>query len=330
MNDDVYNALQISLNGSKVSRKVVGLRISSLPPGDVLIRVHYSALNYKDALSANGDKGVTKNYPHTPGIDAAGVVVDSKTKMFDKGDHVFVTGFDLGMNTSGGFGEYIRVPAKWVFRVNEGADLKYMMTLGTAGFTAAMGLYKLKILHKLKGKKILVTGATGGVGSIAVKLFSSQGFSVIASTGKNDKHDFLKDIGASEIISRNEVIDKSDKGLLKGRWDGVFDTVGGDTLSTVLRQTNTDGAVVTCGNVAGADFNGTVYPFILRNISLYGVASAETEMNLRQKIWKQLVSEWKLKFKKSFVKEVTLNSIGPEIDNILRGEICGRVVLKMI
>ena len=218
-------------------RKVVEREVSSLPEGDVLIQVHYSSLNYKDALSATGNKGVTRTYPHTPGIDAAGVVVSSEDATIKAGDQVIVAGYDLGMNTSGGFGEYIRVPSSWVVPLPEGMSLKESMMYGTAGFTAALSVYKL-IGAGVKPSMgdVLVAGATGGVGSVAVSILSKLGFNVVGATGKMEEEDMLLRLGAKKVIHRAELNDESGRPMLKGIYAGVIDTVGGHMLETALKQ----------------------------------------------------------------------------------------------
>ena len=233
-----FKAYLVSKDKSgKTTSSIVNRTINDLPPGDVIIKVVYSSLNYKDALSATGNPGVTKNYPHVPGIDAAGKVVSSESEEFKIGDEVLVTGYDLGTNTDGGYSEYSRVPSEWVVPLPQNLSLKESMILGTAGFTAAVGVQLLlkNELHSEMGE-VLVTGATGGVGCIAVSILASEGFSVVACTGKKDAHEFLKTLGASRIIDRTEIDDKSERPLLKSIWAGGVDTVGGNTLTTLLKS----------------------------------------------------------------------------------------------
>jgi putative YhdH/YhfP family quinone oxidoreductase len=325
-----FKAMVVSeLEGNIFSREIVDREFSSLPEGDVLINVKYSSLNYKDALSATGNKGVTRKYPHTPGIDAAGIVVESNNDSFKAGDEVIVTGYDLGMNTSGGFGEYIRVPAEWIVKLPEKLSLKECMIYGTAGFTAALSIYKLLAAGvKPSDGEILVTGATGGVGSIAVGILNKLEYTVIASTGKIEAKDKLLKMGAKDIILREDLDDKSGRILLKTRWAGVIDTVGGNMLSTALKTTKYDGCVTTCGNAASAEFDTTVYPFILRGISLLGVDSVQCPMQLRLKLWDLLAGEWKLDNLEENAEEVTLEKLNSKIDLILQGKIVGRTVVK--
>src|SRR5262245_26991337 len=228
----------------KFVREITQKALSELPGGELIVEVKYSSLNYKDALSASGNKGVTRKYPHTPGIDAAGVIVDSTTRTFAVGDEITVTGFDLGMNTSGGFGQYISVPSLWAVRLPQALSLRDSMGYGTAGLTAALSIIRLMAagLTKESGE-VLVTGATGGVGCIAVAILAKLGFNVVAATGKPDAGEFLAQLGAKAIISREEANDTSGRPLQKGRWAGVVDTVGGNILATALKTAKYGGLV---------------------------------------------------------------------------------------
>lgn len=323
-----FKALLVTEENEKVIRKVTERNIDDLPSGDILIKVKYSSLNYKDALSASGNKGVTRKYPHTPGIDAAGIVAETSSNKFKEGDEILVTGYDLGMNTSGGFAEYIRVPADWVVKLPVGLSLKESMIYGTAGFTAGLSLYKLEQCseEKINGE-VLVTGATGGVGSLAVAFLAKQGYNVLASTGKKDKIDFLKNLGAKEVIGRDEVDDKSGKALLNRKWKAAIDTVGGNILSTVIKQMDYRCSVASCGNTNSPELQTTVFPFILRGVNLLGINSAETPMDLRLKIWHKLANEWKLDCLDEIYTECFLEQLNEKIDLILQGKITGRVVI---
>jgi putative YhdH/YhfP family quinone oxidoreductase len=325
-----FKALVVSEEKGKFLQRVTERNISELPAGDVLINVKYSSLNYKDGLSAIGNKGVTRKYPHTPGIDAAGFVAETSSNKFKESDEVIVTGYDLGMNTSGGFAEYIRVPSDWVVKLPEGLSLKESMIYGTAGFTAGLSLYKLEQFseEKISGE-VLVTGASGGVGSMAVALLSKNGYYVIASTGKKDKIDFLKKLGAKQIIGRESVDDKSGKPLLNRKWKAAVDTVGGNILATVLKQMDYRSSVASCGNTYSNEFNATVFPFILRGVNLLGINSAETPMDLRIKIWQKLANEWKPNGLHEIYEDCSLEQLNEKIDLILQGQITGRVVVKI-
>ncbi|MBX3044725.1 MAG: YhdH/YhfP family quinone oxidoreductase [Candidatus Kapabacteria bacterium] len=326
-----FQALVVEeIEDGKFIRSVKEKEISSIPENHLLIKVKYSSLNYKDALSARGHKGISRNYPHTPGIDAAGIIAESKSDIFKSGDEVIVTGYDLGMNTNGGFGQYIVVPADWAVRLPKGLSLEESMIYGTAGFTAAICIYELQ-KHDItpeKGK-ILVTGATGGVGSMAVGLLANLGYEVTASTGKAEHHDFLKSLGATEIISREMIDDNSGRPLLSGKWIGAVDNVGGNTLATVIKSIGQHGCICVLGNVAGDKFTSTVYPFLLRGIILAGIDSASRPMELRKILWEKLAGDWKFHKLNDTYKIVTLDKINDEIDNILKGEQVGRVVLNL-
>jgi len=312
------------------TRRITEKSLDDLPAGEVLVRVHYSSLNYKDGLSATGHRGVTKRYPHTPGVDAAGVVEESLSEAFQPGDQVIVTSYDLGMNTPGGFGQYIRVPAGWVVPLPENLSPKESMAYGSAGLTAGFCIFKLQE-HSVTPElgEILVTGATGGVGSFAVAMLAQIGYQVVAVTGKMDEKQFLIDLGAKEVISRDEATDTSGKPLLKGRWAGVVDAVGGEILSTAIRSTKLHGAVTCCGNVASPDLPINVYPFILRGISLVGIDSQSFPMTFRRQTWEKIASEWKLDNLDRQTSVCSLEELNSEIDRILAGKQKGRVIVDL-
>ena len=331
MSDAVFRALVVSKTDEKTyTREVTERRISDLPEGEVLIRVHFSSLNYKDGLSCIGNPGVTRNYPHTPGIDASGKVTESSDSRFKEGDSVIVTGYDLGMNTSGGFGQYIRVPADWVVPLPEGMTFKEAAIYGVAGFTAALSVDALQ-KHGVNPEhgEIVVTGSTGGVGSVSVALLSLLGYTVVASTGKKEESEFLQDLGATEIISREEVNDESNKPLLRERWAGGVDTVGGNTLATLLKAAKRGGAVAATGLVASSELSTTVFPFILRGVSLLGIDSGFTPTKLRREIWNKLAGVWKFPQLEKLTIDCTLEGLNPEIDKILAGGQRGRVVVDL-
>lgn len=313
----------------KYSRKITTRSIDELPEGDVLVKVLNSSLNYKDALSASGNKGVTRKFPHTPGIDAAGIVEQSLSNDFKPGDEVIVTSYDLGMNTSGGFGQYIRVPAQWVVKMPENLDFKTSMIFGTAGFTAGMSVWYLSHIVKPDNGEILVTGATGGVGSIAVAILAKCGYSVTAVTGKMSEKQFLIDIGAKNVIDRSQAADTSGRPLLKTQWAGVVDTVGGEILATSIKSTNQHGAVTCCGNVASPDLPLNVFPFILRGVSLIGIDSQNCPMDLRVKVWEKLAHDWKPDNLDSLTKVISLGRLDENIEMILKGKQKGRVVVDL-
>lgn len=312
------------------SRTVTERTIDALPEGDLLVRVRYSSLNYKDGLSASGNKGVTKAYPHTPGIDAAGEVVSCSSGRFLPGDQVLITGYDLGMNTAGGFGQMIRIPSEWALPLPKGLTLKESMMYGTAGLTAALSVYRLVNNGVKPGQgDVLVTGATGGVGSIAVRLLARLGYTVAAGTGKADAADLLREIGAASTVPREELSDSSGRPLLKPRWAGVIDTVGGNILATALKSTQYGGTVTACGNVMSPELPLTVFPFILKGISLLGIDSVLCPMELRKEIWSLLSGEWKPAALSAGVQVVTLEQLSEKIDLILAGQLKGRVVVDL-
>jgi acrylyl-CoA reductase (NADPH) len=325
-----FKAMVVSETAEKTFvREIKQHPLADLPAGELIIEVIYSSLNYKDALSATGNKGVTRKYPHTPGVDAAGVVVDSTTKLFAAGDQVTVTGFDLGMNTSGGFGHYISVPALWATRLPQGLSLQDSMGYGTAGLTAALCIIRLMAsgLSKDSGE-VLVTGASGGVGSVAVAILGKLGFNVVAATGKASEHEFLKSLGAKAVVSREEANDTSGRPLQKPRWAGVIDTVGGNILATALKTAKYGGLVAACGNAMSPELNVNVFPFILRGVTLLGVDSVEIPMRARQMAWSKLAGEWSVDLA-NIVTPVSLEELDGKIDAILKGAIRGRVLVDL-
>ena len=315
---------------NRFTRQIKEKEISDLPKGDVLIKVHYSSLNYKDALSAIGNKGITRHYPHTPGIDAAGIVQTSKSPDFKPGDSVIVTGYDLGMNTSGGFGQYIRVPADWVVPLPNALSLKESMVYGTAGFTAGLSLHKLNQMGiKPEDGPILVTGASGGVGSLATALLSHTGYRVVAASGKPEAVTRLKALGAETVIDRRNVIDTTGKALLHQTWAASVDTVGGEQLTYAIRTTYRNGIVTCCGNIASAELHVSIYPFILRGVSLMGINSADTEMTLRRTIWNNFAGPWKLSNLETLSSTINLKELSMHIDHMLDGQQIGRRVVDL-
>ncbi|MGK7395237.1 MAG: YhdH/YhfP family quinone oxidoreductase [Candidatus Cyclobacteriaceae bacterium M3_2C_046] len=328
---NTFRAYQVQeLGDGKFGAGVVERKLEQLPPNPVLIRVQYSSLNYKDALSASGHKGVTRNYPHTPGIDAAGVIVESPDQRFPEATEVLVTGFDLGMNTSGGFGQYIRVPVEWIIKKPEGLSLKESMAIGTAGLTAAIGIDKMLQNHQdPENGPVLVTGASGGVGSWAISLLSHLGYRVIASSGKLDAYEYLKNLGAEQVVDRKEADDVSGKVLLQGKWAGAFDTVGGNTLVTALKACFPGGNVVSCGNVLSPKLSITVFPFILKGVNLLGVDSATFPLTRREKLWHMLANDWKPENTGKLTKVITLEQLKEQVELILAGQLTGRVVIEL-
>jgi acrylyl-CoA reductase (NADPH) len=298
--------------------------------GEVLIKVQYSSVNYKDALSATGNPGVTRNFPHTPGIDAAGTVVSDSTGQFSEGAEVVVFGYDLGMNTCGGYGEYIRIPAAWV--LNKPTELSFAdaMRWGTAGYTAALSVEKLlKADIKPDAGKIIVTGATGGVGSVAVALLAKLGFSVVAVTGKAAATDWLLGIGASEVLNRSDLLPMAAKPMTRPLYQAGIDTCGGNMISAVLPQLQYGGALTTCGMVAGSDFSASVFPFILRGVDLLGVDSVEVPQTQKQLLLKKVATDWQLPSLADFTTTIGRNELPIVLANILAGKGQGRYLLDL-
>jgi len=303
--------------------------LDDLPPGDLVIRVNYSSLNYKDALSATGNPGVTRQFPHTPGIDAAGEVISCESSAFAVGDKVVVTGYDLGMETDGGWGEIIRIPSSWAVRLPAGLTELEGMILGTAGFTAALSVLKLvRAGVKPSDGDILVTGATGGVGSVAVSILAKAGYRVVAATGKSSDELFLRNLGAAEIITRDQVTAGSERPMMKERWAGCVDVVGGETLAAAVKATRYGGTVTCCGLVGSTELPINVFPFILRGVSLLGIDSVKCPADTRLQVWEKLAGEWKPEQLHDMVTEVSLEDLEEKIQAILQGGIRGRVLVK--
>lgn len=325
-----FNALQARETATGEFEQVIVQReIGELPAGELLVRVKYSSLNYKDALSASGNRGVTKSFPHTPGIDAAGIVEASNVAEFAVGDEVIITGYDLGMNTAGGFGQYIRIPASWALKRPQGLSLREAMVLGTAGLTAALCVDKLEQSGLTPDAGVvLVTGATGGVGSVAVALLASLGYRVAASTGKAEQEDYLKSLGAEQVVLRFDLQAGTDKPMLKEQWAGAVDCVGGDILFNVVKSLRYGASVACCGLTAGVAFKGSVLPFILRGVNLLGVDSVELPLVVKASMWDRLSLQWKVNLE-TLVSEVTLEQLPAAIAQVLAGKQVGRVLVNL-
>ena len=324
-----FKALLVSEEQGQFVPRVVTRQVDELPAGEVLIRVRWSSLNYKDAMSASGNKGITRNFPHTPGIDAAGVVEASSVAELAVGDEVIVTGYDLGMNTPGGFGQYIRVPAAWVLKRPAGLTLRDSMVLGTAGLTAALCIDKLERAGLTPGSgPVLVTGATGGVGSIAVAMLAQLAHEVVAVTGKADQTEFLQRLGAARVLDRAELQVGTAKVMLPEQWAGAVDTVGGDILFNVVKSLRYDASVACCGLTAGGQFQASVFPFIQRNVNLLGVDSVEQPLVVKASMWDRLSLQWKTDLTQ-LEQEVTLDQLPEFIKTILAGGMVGRAVVNL-
>ena len=327
-----FRAFQVEKTEQKqFTRAIVQREVADLPEGDLVIDVAYSSLNYKDALSATGNPGVTRNFPHTPGIDAAGTVSESSSEDFKAGDEVIVIGFDLGMNTAGGFGQKIRVPAGWAVPMPNGLIARSAMILGTAGFTAALCIDKLTSIGGLavEDGPVLVTGATGGVGSVAVGLLAKLGHEVHAVTGKAAQHEFLRSLGAAAIVSREEAIANAGRPLAREKWGGVVDTVGGEILVDAVKSLRYGKSLAACGLVASPEIPATVLPFILRHVNLLGIDSVELPLAQKAAIWQKLAGPWRPDFLEDLVEPLTLDALSAAIDRILAGEMVGRGLVDL-
>ena len=297
---------------------------------EVVIKVTYSSLNYKDALSSVGNPGVSKHFPHITGIDVAGTVFESTSPIFKVGERVLVTGYDMGMNSNGGHAQYVKIPASWVARIPDAISDREIMTFGTAGLTAALSVNEL-IENGIKPESgdILVTGATGGVGSIAIAILSKLGYNITAISGKKERIDFLKKIGANEVILREEFEEESKKTLLREKYAGVVDTVGGKILANALKQIKYDGVATCCGLTSSHELNTNVFPFILRGVRLIGIDSVECKLEKKQAAWGKLASRWKINSLNSIINEISLDEIKAAYEHLLSGKAVGRYVVKI-
>ena len=325
-----FKAFWVEKTDDDVSHSVIERSTDDLPAGELLIKVQYSSVNYKDALSAKGLPGVTRSYPHTPGIDAAGVIAESDDDNFSVGDEVIVIGYDLGMNTAGGYGQYIRVPAGWAVKMPTGLNTREAMIIGTAGFTAALCVDKIERMgaQPIDGP-VVVTGATGGVGSVAVALLAKLGYEVVASSGKAEKSDYLMSLGATSVISRADLSEPNKRPMAAETWAHGIDTVGGEILSNVIKGLKYSGSVAICGLVASPAFSTTVLPFILRNINVLGVDSVTLPLAKKQEIWNRLATDLKLDSLEEMTTEVTLAGLSAVVDSIIQGGVSGRTLVKL-
>ena len=322
-----YKAYLVEENEGKHSGQVKEIEMPSLDDGNVIIKVHYSSLNYKDALASSGVKGVVKSYPFVPGIDVAGEIIETSNSEFSVGDNVVATGYKIGMSVFGGFGELVQLPSKWVLKLPAELNSFDSMCYGTAGITAAACVKKIVDSNVSNELPVLVSGATGGVGSISVGILSKLGYQVHAISGKQDKIETLKSMGASEIILRDEFTNEPIKALDKAIYGGAVDTVGGEILAKIISMVANQGVVSCCGNVAGAMFTSSVFPFILRGVQLSGIDSAESSLVLKKELWNLLSKEWSLNLT-DHIKTIQIDGIEDEVKKILNGNQVGRVVIK--
>jgi acrylyl-CoA reductase (NADPH) len=327
-----FKALLVTESQSgEFSQNISEQSIDDLPAGELLIKNHYSSINYKDALSASGHKGVTREYPHIPGIDAAGEVVASNDKRFKQGDKVIVTGYDLGMNHWGGFAQYIKVPNNWAVKCPENLGLKEAMLFGTAGFTAMLAIYKMQQLLAVKNPRILVTGASGGVGSILMAILSEEYAQISVTTRSQSKNEaYLQKLGADNIIYQEEFQEmKNDKALYPRRWDVIIDNLGGRQLSGLVKSIDYHGLFISCGNILGSEFNMNLFPYILRGVSMIGITSANAQMQMREIIWKKIANSQKI-LKKTTYDEIVLAQTPNIINSILSGTHHGRTIINLL
>ena len=304
---------------------------TDLPPGEVTVKVAYSGVNYKDAMACNPNGQIIRKFPCVPGIDLAGTVVESSDSRFKAGDEVVAHGYNIGVAHHGGFAEYARVPSAWTMPLPQGLNSSEAMVLGTAGFTAALSIYRMEV-NGLKPQTgpVLVTGATGGVGSLAISMLSNLGYEVAASTGKESEHDYLKELGASQILGRAEVSAESSRAMEKERWAGSVDSVGGTTLAYLVRTTKTGGSVAACGLTGGSSLATTVYPFILRGVGLLGIDSVNCPMELRQHLWQRMGGDLKPKMLDKIVaREISLDDLPAITRTVLDSGVRGRFLVKL-
>ena len=326
----LFRAFVVNKTGDGFTAQVQQLTIDDLMAGEALIRVAYSSVNYKDALASIPEGRIVRNYPFVPGIDLSGTVVESSDSRFSEGDKVLITGYDLGVSHYGGFSEYARVKADWIVPLPERLTLKEAMTFGTAGFEAALALDKLeKMGLKPERGPVLVTGATGGVGSLAISMLAKRGYNVTASTGKQSEHAYLKELGASNILSREEVSAESSRPMEKELWAGSIDSVGGSTLAYILRTTKYGGSVAACGLTGGTALSTTVFPFILRGVNLLGIDSVFCPMDARRELWKRMATDLKPAALDNMMNEVTLDELPQVTASLLKGNVRGRTVVRL-
>lgn len=325
-----FRAYRIFNEDNKPAGRWVDLTLSELDPGEVVIRTAYSSVNYKDALAATGVSKVVRRFPCVGGIDVAGVVVSSQDVRFNAGEKVLVTGYDMGVAHDGGFAELVRVPANWLVHLPVGMSLHDSMALGTAGFTAALSLYRLQQNDvKPQNGKVVVTGATGGVASLAINIMKRLGYDIVAITGKEHEHEFIKSLGASEVLPRTAIDLRGTRPLEKAQWAAAFDSVGGTTLAWLTRTMQQNGVIASFGNAGGIELNTTVLPFILRGVRLIGIDSAATAMPLRHELWNRLANEWRPQGLEKIVHTVAFEHLPEIFPKMLSGSSRGRTVIKM-
>ncbi|MCT1903643.1 acrylyl-CoA reductase family protein [Oceanobacillus sojae] len=328
---DTFKALVIEKENENLNLNVKEIEPSDLPEGEVLVKVKYSGINYKDGLAAHPNGNIVKDYPFIPGIDLAGEVADSKDDRYKAGNPVIVTSYELGVSHFGGYSEYARVPAEWIVPLPEGLSLKESMILGTAGFTAALSVQRLEENGlKPENGTVLVTGATGGVGSVAISLLKKKGYHIAASTGKDSEKDYLQQLGAAEVIDRKEIYNGKLKKLDKQKWAAAIDAVGGEPLASLLAQMKYRGSVAVSGMAAGVALPSSVFPFILRGVSLLGIDSVYCPMEERKQIWERLAGDLKLDNLEDLVyREAALEELPELLPAVFESNHLGRVLVNL-
>ena len=329
---DKFKAIVINQSGDQFSREIKTLDRSFFKSGNVLVQIDYSGLNYKDALILKNGGKLVKEYPHIPGIDFSGKVIESDSIDFKTGDEVVLTGCRVGETYPGGYSQLVKVKSELLIKKPKSISNKNAMILGTAGFTSLLCAFAIKAREELllgeKVNDVLVTGATGGVGSIAIMILSKFGYNVTAVSGKKDKSNYLKELGAKNIIDRKE-LEEEPRILGKGLWDGVVDTVGGVILANAISQTKPNGIVAACGNASNIKLNTTVMPFIIRGVKLWGIDSVMVSKKRREFVWSQVADLIDFKFLEKHIKTVSLEELLNIFPNILKGEISGRVLVDL-
>ncbi|MBN8233778.1 acryloyl-CoA reductase [Halobacillus kuroshimensis] len=327
---EAFKAFVVNKTEDDFTADIQSLTLNDLPEGDVTIQVHYSSVNYKDGLASTPNGKIVQSYPFVPGIDLAGTVVSSADSRYEEGQKVIVTSYELGVSHYGGYSEYARVPGDWIIPLPENLSLQEAMIFGTAGFTAALSVHKLEEAGvKPDDGSILVSGATGGVGSMAVAMLKKRGYHVTASTGKASEHDYLKHLGAEDIIPREELSPEKVRALSKQRWAGAVDPVGGKTLATILSETKYGGAVAVSGLTAGTSVPTTVFPFILRSVNLLGIDSVYCPIETRKTIWNRIADDLKPEGLDEMKNEITFDQLPQTLSDILEGKTRGRTIVKV-
>jgi acrylyl-CoA reductase (NADPH) len=325
---ETFKALRIRSEENKISSRIEETKLEELDAGEVVVKCAYSSVNYKDALAATGAGKIIRKFPCIGGIDLSGAVVSSSDSRFKEGDEVIATSYDLGVAHDGGFSEYARVPAQWVVPMPRGLNLCEAMAIGTAGYTAALAIQLLEQNDLEPGLgRVVVNGATGGVASLAIDMLAKLGYDVVAVTGKDSEHEYLKDLGATEVVARSS-LQMGTRPLEKTLWAAAFDSVGGEQLAWLTRTMRQNGLIASFGNAGGIELKTTVLPFILRGVRLIGVDSGYTAMPLRRKVWERLAGDLKPRHLPRIVQTVTLDDLPRVFDALLKSNMRGRAVVK--